>query len=182
MKRAVSFFAMLAVIGLASPGFAEIQPGRTTLTVLFGGYIFQGDENLKHSPVWNLKIGQDLTKEFSVEAAFDYVPTEKTTTKRDFVDVYQTHLDGLYHFNPDGPIIPYAAAGLGWRAINGWRDSHTGFAFNFGGGVKYFFTDRLAARADIRDFVNVESDETNDNFMYTAGVTYHFTPMKMFKK
>lgn len=183
MKRAVSLLAILAVIGLASPAFAGIEPGRTTLSVLFGGYIFQGNEVLKQSPVWGFRIGQDLTSELSVEAALDYVPTERKTTKRDFVDVYQAHFDGLYHISPEGPLVPFVAAGLGWESIDPVEGySKTAFVFNFGGGVKYFFTDRLAARADIRDFVNIHSDNTLDNFMYTAGVTYHFSPMKMFNK
>ena len=77
MKKVVSLFAILAVVGLTMPAFAEIQPGRTTLSVLFGGYIFQGNEKLKQSPVWSFRLGQDLTKEFSAEAALDYVPTAK---------------------------------------------------------------------------------------------------------
>jgi opacity protein-like surface antigen len=59
----------------------------------------------------------------------------------------------LYQFlQPGSKLQPYAVAGLGFTSFhtNGIIDLGNEFAYNFGGGVKYFFTKHVGLRLEAR--------------------------------
>jgi OOP family OmpA-OmpF porin len=175
MKRTCSILVVLAVLALAKTAHAQITPERFTVSGLFGGYVFAKSEELKNSTAWGLRLGYDLSTRWGIEAAYDYVPSERRPGTRDYVDAYLYHLDGLYYLSPEERLVPFLAAGLGGT----YRDptdglNNTDIAFNFGAGLKYFFTPRLAGRADLRDYVNFNEQGILNNFEYTVGLTYVF--------
>ena len=73
------------------------------------------------------------------------------------------------------------AAGFGTQVTHGLGDDYKGLnaAFNFGGGLKYFMTDDIALRADVRDFL-VDGDSFNNdvlnNMSISLGMTFQFGP------
>ncbi|MEZ4485016.1 MAG: OmpA family protein [Syntrophotaleaceae bacterium] len=80
-------------------------------------------------------------------------------------------LDTLYHFMPGNTLVPYVAGGLGGITLDpdsGGTD--TDFLVNYGFGLKYFFTEDLALRGDVRHIYAFGDPE--NNFVYTAGLTY----------
>jgi hypothetical protein len=69
--------------------------------------------------------------------------------------------NGSYHFNRDRKLSPFVSGGytLGFR-------SDTANLFNFGGGVNYWFRDRVGLRLEFRDHVY---SEQSLNIHYLGG-------------
>jgi OOP family OmpA-OmpF porin len=151
---------------------AEIKPGAFNLTPLIGGYVFEGNQNFKNGPLFGLGFGYDFTKHWGAEIQFNYIDSELVTTGES-VKGYFYHLDALYHFRPEKKLVPYLAAGIGGLTLDPkTAGSDTNAAFNAGGGLKYFVSDTIALRGDIRYVL--ATDKTHNNLAYTFGVTFHF--------
>ena len=73
-------FAIMLVIALSAPALAEIRPGAFSVSPFVGGYWFEGNQDLKHRPVYGLRLGYDFTKNWGAEAVFDYIDTKYKTT------------------------------------------------------------------------------------------------------
>jgi len=61
--------------------------------------------------------------------------------------------DLLYEFlPPEAKLKPFVVAGLGFRhfSTNGTLSFDNRFSYNFGGGVKYFFTRHVGVRLEAR--------------------------------
>jgi OmpA-OmpF porin, OOP family len=75
---------------------------------------------------------------------------------------------------PDNRLVPFIAAGVGGTTLRypeGMKNE-TDSLFNYGGGIKYFFTDALALRADIRQLLVFDGGRSD--FEYTIGLTFLF--------
>jgi len=144
---------------------AEIKPNTFNLTPLIGGYVFEGDQDLENGSLFGLGFGYDFDKHWGAEVQFNYVDTEADSSGEG-VDGYLYRLDGLYHFMPENKPVPYVAAGLGGltldldKAVN-----DTSFIINYDGGIKYFLTDDIALRGDIRHVISF--DDIYHNLIYT---------------
>jgi len=175
MKRYLLFMLvpalLLTTLSVARAGVTE---GSFSVSPFLGGYSFLGEEHTKTRPVYGVRAGYNFTSHFGVEAVGDYISTELKRGGND-VDAFNYHLDLLYHFMPEGPFVPYLAAGYGGhsRGIEGGRDFTEG-AFNYGGGLKYFMTEGMALRGDLRHLVMKDDGETFHNLEYTVGVDFLF--------
>lgn len=139
-----------------------------------GGYSFLGREHLDTRPVYGVRLGYNFTPHFGVEAVTDFLKTEGAGSGGD-VDIFNGHLDALYHFLPEGPWVPYLAAGYGWqsREYPGDRDK-TWPCFNYGPGLKYFLREGMAVRGDLRHLIMKHDDHTFHNVEYSVGVDFLF--------
>lgn len=176
MNKIMSVFFLVVVLALLPffTGYAEAQneAGSFSLTPYVGGYVFDDDQNLDNGPVLGAGIGYNYTKHIGVEGIINYIDTESDRTGSD-VDGFIFRADGLYHFMPDEQLVPYVAAGLGAISINGdERSGNTSGMANYGAGIKYFISETLAIRADIRHILDF--DGTNNNLAYTVGLSYLF--------
>ena len=90
-------FAIMLVIALSAPALAEIRPGVFSVSPFVGGFWFEGNQDLKHRPVYGLRLGYDFTKNWGAEAVFDYIDTKYKTTD---TNIYNYRVEGLYHFMP----------------------------------------------------------------------------------
>jgi len=174
LTRKIHFvLAVMLLIALSTPALAEIRPGAYSISPFVGGFWFEGNQDLKHRPVYGLRLGYDFTKNWGTEAVFDYVDTKYNTTDTS-TNVYNYRLEGLYHFMPDSKLVPFLAAGVGGMTIN-YRDetaNKTRATFSSGAGLKYFLTDRLALRADVRHVLAFGS--VYNNLEYALGLTFYF--------
>jgi OOP family OmpA-OmpF porin len=174
MKHALSWFVGLLLLSAAAPGLAEVKAGSFSVTPFVGGYTFDGVQHLETSPIYGLRGGYNFTRNFGVEAVFGFATTDHTNGAGD-VDLYNYYLDAIYHFLPENRLVPFVAAGYGGVYLhndNLIKDVSQG-AFNYGAGVKYFFTDALALRADVRHLI-MTKDETLNNLEYTIGLSFVF--------
>jgi OOP family OmpA-OmpF porin len=171
-KSIISVFMLAGLMLIARTAAAEIKSGAITLSPAIGGYVFEGDQNFDNGPAFGLGLGYNLDKHWAAEAAFNYVDTELDTDGSD-VDAYLYHIDGLYHFMPSERLVPYIAAGLGGIVFDPEKaKSDQYFAVNYGVGFKYFLSENVALRGDVRHVISF--DKTENNLLYTAGFTFSF--------
>jgi OOP family OmpA-OmpF porin len=165
---------MFSMIVAAGVSYGENKKGALTITPHIGGYIFEGNQNINSGPVYGFGIGYNLTKRFGLEGVYDYVSTDsKSPNKEPDVKASILRLDALYHFMPDSDFVPYVSAGIGAIDIDkSPGDSDTSALLNAGGGVKYFITEDVAARGEVRYLRDIEDDY--NNFMYTLGLVVQF--------
>jgi OOP family OmpA-OmpF porin len=166
---------------------SEIRAGSFELGP-FGGYNwFQDKQNLKDRPVYGGRLGYNFTQHWGIEGAVEFINSGvddkgKTGLKEgqfgspmNDVDLIFYHLDAVYHFMPDGKFNPFIVAGVGGAHYRPSISTQEMPAFNVGLGAKYWLTDHIALRADLRDYMVTEIiQETYHNFAATAGITLAF--------
>ncbi len=170
--------AVIVAVGLLLFGLgagcatAEITPGMFALSPSIGGYFFEGNENLKNSLVYGLGLGYHFTRNWAAEGFFNFVGSENDPGGGD-VNAYLYRLEGLYHFFPEKKLVPFLAAGLGGITTDpNVGPNDTDFLADYGAGLKYFITDKIALRGDVRHVIPF--DNTRNNVMVIAGLTFLF--------
>lgn len=156
---------------------AEILPGRASVSPYVGGFVFEGNQDLKHRPVFGVRLGYDFTKNWGAEALFDDVPTRYGATDSS-TNVFNYRLEGLYHLWPDRKLVPFLAVGAGGMSIHSRDDAvdKNRAVLDYGAGLKYALTDRIALRADLRHLLAFGS--TYNNLEYSLGVVFYFGGVK----
>lgn len=175
------FAAFFSSILLAGGSDAAIRPSAFSLTPFAGGYLFEGNQGIKKDgPTYGLALGYNLGERWGVEGVASFVDGEVAAGTEESVDVYGLRLDLLYHFRPDKDFVPYLAAGLGGLSLDTQGDSDEDGLFNYGLGCKYFVTESVALRADVRHILDINLSDRNrerdffNNLAYTAGLTFQF--------
>jgi OOP family OmpA-OmpF porin len=177
MKSVMKCVALAMVILLtlfAVNGMSEIRKGSVSLNPNIGGYIFQGGQHIDDDLTYGLGLGYSFTENWGVEGNFNYVNTDSNADSSDGekVEAYLYRLDAVYHFMPENKLVPYLSAGVGAIRINGDIDNKgSDPLLDLGGGIKYFITENLAVRGDVRQII---TDDPNYNLIYTVGLTYLF--------
>ncbi len=166
-----TFAVLLCLAFLCVTVHAASRSDSFNLSPMFGGYIFEGDQDLDDALTYSLGLGYNLTDTWSTEFVLNYFDANADNSKGSDVDGLVYRLDTLYHFMPNNTLVPYIAGGLGGMSLNPNNGkSDTNFLVDYGVGLKYFFTDDLALRGDIRHILAFGDPE--NNFIYTAGLTY----------
>jgi OOP family OmpA-OmpF porin len=154
----------------------------------FGGYnFFENSQNLKNRPVFGGRVGYNFTRHFGIEVAGEFINSRvddraRTGAKEgqfrspmDKVDLTFYHIDAVYHFMPDGKFNPFVLAGFGGAHYSQKISTKDMAAFNVGVGAKYWLTDNIALRVDLRDYMVTEIiQETYHNVGATFGITFAF--------
>jgi len=163
---------LVLLMGSFGNVMAGINPGGFSITPLIGGITWDSDWDLDDEVTYGLAAGYDFTKNWGIEGMLTYLNTTDSRDDGD-VDAYIYHLDALYHFLPDQKWVPYVAAGFGGISLDREeRTSKSWAAANVGGGLKYFITEAVALRGDVRYLLSF--DETRHNFLYTLGLSFLF--------
>lgn len=150
--------ASFLILFLPILSWAEIREGSYEINP-FGGYSF-GSQDPQDRPAYGLRAGYNLTKNWGVEAGFTAVDSKAEIITGDM----------LYHFTPEKAFNPFVLAGFGGANVRpSGSDSYSTIVGDIGIGFKYFFTDNIALRTDVRDVVN----KINTVFV-TAGITFSF--------
>ena len=177
MKKTL-LLAAAGILAVASFASATNLEGQFSVSPVIGGYTYDGRQHLDTSLVYGLRGGYNFTKNFGVEALFDYVNTEPTTSKNN-VDMYRYGGELLYHFFPENTLVPYLAAGYSGLHFHGSDiDGQVRGAFDYGIGAKYFLNDNIALRGDVRHIIYTMNDRTNSNLEYTLGAYIPFGGVK----
>lgn len=169
----------LAVVFLmcASPVSAEITEGNFSATLGGVGYLSDGVQHQHLGPGMAIKLGYDFTKHFGLEGSFDYILSESTKKKSYWSSRYGFRLDAVVNFMPDNRFVPYVSGGLGFIYIDDMPSIkglyRTDAQISVGGGAKFFITDSLALRADLRPVITF-GEGTFINAEAMLGVSYYF--------
>jgi outer membrane beta-barrel protein len=167
----------LFVLAQAVPGFAGNQGGTVTLDPFTGIYTFDRAQDLDARSYYGMRAGYNFTDNLALEAMFGFIPTETrsmTPADRD-VDVYRLGVDALFHFNPGDALVPFISAGVAVTQTDtssgGMREHGRGM-LNYGVGLKYFITDAVALRGDVKQSLFSEGGDSRINMEYTFGLTF----------
>jgi len=123
------------------------------------------------------RVGYFFTDSWSLEASYQKLSTETGPGAFDF-DVTSARLNLLYTFTPGRALRWHVTAGVGSEKTEvGSFFDESDIGYNAGGGLRWFFTDHVAFRADERIvFTNVGGavDENQTNFETTVGISWLF--------
>ena len=192
MKRKLLFllFAVMALFMLCAPATAGNRAGAWSVTPFIGGYNFDSEEDLDTAFLYGFRMGYNFTQNWTLEGVLTYadangdrediyVPPNGQSghwLKGDSTsaDMFGYKAEVLYNFLiPDSIFVPFAAVGVGGRTMD--YDDHgseTDLTLDYGVGLKIFFAEDWAVRADIRHVY--VPDETYNNVEYGIGLSYFF--------
>jgi OOP family OmpA-OmpF porin len=175
MKKIIMGVVMVMLAVTVTAGHAQVREGSYSVTPFIGGYIFEHNEDLKNGLVYGLRGGYHFTKNLGLEGFFNYVPTEsKSVAGNPDIRLYGYGIEGLYHFMPESRFVPFLAVGVGGGHYRGSGviDDRNKLAVDYGAGLKYFLTENLALRADVRHVLPF-NDHYND-LLFTVGLNIAF--------
>ncbi len=147
---------------------ASNRVGTFSISPMVGGVSFDGEQHLETAPVFGLRAGYNFTRNLEAEALFDYAKTRSTLTDRT-TDFLRYGADLLWNFQPDEKFVPNIAVGYAGNQLK----SDTKGAFDLGAGFKYFVTEDMAWRGDVR---GIFIDNKIDRYAieYTTGIYIPF--------
>lgn len=165
-----------ALILSTTAAFGAVKEGSFSVTPLIGGYIFDGGTYLDPTLILGVRGGYNFTKHIGIEALYDYAtPTEDKFGPRTDISMHRFGGQALYHFFPDSAFVPYLAAGYSGVKFDGNGISNkTHGAFDYGVGAKYFLTDDVAIRGDVRHIIYGINSGTYNDLEFTLGAYYQF--------
>lgn len=161
--------------------------GRFELSPFAGYHMFQSKQNLDDAFTYGVRLGYGLTPHWSIEGAVSLVGSEVDDTSLNAtragqfsspagdVDLTLYQLDALYHFRPHSQFSPYVVLGYGAADYSPSISDKEMSTFNLGVGAKYWVSDNLAMRFDLRDhYVGEVFDNSYHNLSATVGITFAF--------
>jgi OOP family OmpA-OmpF porin len=173
----VTGIALCQIVSVAAVTVAE-QKGPFSISAVAGGYTFEGEQHLKTGPVYGGRAGYNLAQNLAIEVLFDYASTEGTKNKNS-ATMYRYGADTLFNLMPDSRLSPNLAVGISGINVDGTgRDNGLHAAWSYGAGVKYFLTESVALRTDVRHIMYNNDYSTFNNLEYTVGVYIPFGATK----
>jgi OOP family OmpA-OmpF porin len=186
MYRAALMVAVLVFL-LPLSARSEIRAGSVELGPFIGYNFFESSQNLKNQPLYGGRAGYNFTRHFGFEVAGEYIRTDVNDRSitgykegqfrgpMDKVDLTLYHIDAVYHFMPDGKFNPFVLVGFGGAHYSPTISNREMAAFNVGVGAKYWLTDNIALRVDVKDYMVTEIfQETYHNIGVTFGISIAF--------
>ena len=161
---------------------AETKAGSVELSPFAGYSFFENRQNLKHSPVFGGRIGYNFIDRLGIEASVEFVrssvddETESFTRQGEFtspiddVDIARYYLNLIYTMMPESKFNPFIVAGYGASYYDPKINNRNMATLNYGIGAKYWMSDRVGLRLDVRD--NMIFDEHIHNLVTTLGLVF----------
>jgi OmpA-OmpF porin, OOP family len=169
MKTKILLIMCGILIFCSSGVYAEIQPGSFSVTPQAGGYFFDRTQDFKNTLTYGGGLGYDFTEHFGVEGLYNILNT-KTKSTDIKVDGSLVRIEGLIYFDSSNRFAPYIALGAGSINVKHPVTKLDHKFGEFGFGMKYFLSDKIALRADIRDIMI----PSKINLLTTVGLSFGF--------
>jgi len=184
-RTALMVIAFAFILPLSA--HAEIRPGSTELGV-FGGYnMFEDSQNLESGPILGGRVGYNFTSHFGLEVAVERIWSQvddntltgaqegQFRSPTNDVDLTFYHIDAVYHLIPEGKFNPFVLVGIGGAHYSPQISDGDMPVLNVGLGAKYWVTENIALRADLKDSIVTEVFQENyHNLGATLGITVAF--------
>lgn len=176
-------FIMLSAVAALSVGALQATEYNYDITPMVGGVMPEGNLGLEDHLFYGLRVGKNIGDYFfnKVELGFDYSPSVKYEGSKEKADIYRPTFNLLKEIPMSKYFTFYGLAGFGIEhlhksnAVNKTRPY-----INYGAGLKYFLSDALSLRAEVRHGIklNNENEATHHyaqhNLFYSLGLTYAF--------
>lgn len=193
MKKVTLLAVFLMLTLIVTSGFAQVKKGSVNITPTIGMYKFEGSEDMESSIAVGLRAGYFFTKYIGVEGFAHWVPTaiigDPTLSygrdqglsvipgTKDKINVFGYGVEGIFNILPDGVLVPFLAAGVGGIHYTDATDDTTDgrynkFAMDYGAGLKWFITENIALRGDVRHIIPINGHQ--NNLLATVGLTLAF--------
>jgi OmpA-OmpF porin, OOP family len=162
----------------------EIKAGSVEISPFAGYNFFESGQNLNNHPLFGARVGYNFTDSLGIEAAGEFINSSvadknksysqegEFTNRSDSVKVTMYHLDMVYHFMPEAKFNPFIVAGYGAAHYSPKINDQNMSLIDFGVGAKYWVTDNIALRMDVRD--NLVLDNAIHNVQLALGVVFAF--------
>jgi len=179
MKKALVLMAMLMLTLTATAAYAQINAGSVNISPTIGMYKFEGNEDMDNAIALGLRAGYNFTKYIGVEGYGLWLPTKihADSGQTQEINSYAYGLEGIFHILPNGAFVPFVAVGVGGIHYTATYEFTTENKCNkitadYGAGFKYFLSDNVALRADVRHVIPFDS--VHNNLLATIGLTFAF--------
>ncbi|MBV5341972.1 MAG: outer membrane beta-barrel protein [Deltaproteobacteria bacterium] len=174
-KRMICTLAATLII-TTTTAYAAVKEGGYSVSPILGGHIYDNNQQFNANLVVGARAGYNITKAIGVEALYDYVmPTASKFWSLSDISMHRFGAQALYHFTPDNQLVPYLAAGVAGVKFNGSGvNPKIHSSIDYGAGAKYFVTDNIAVRADIRHILYGYNGATYNNVAFTLGAYFQF--------
>jgi OOP family OmpA-OmpF porin len=168
----------LATLGLIQTDIhAQVKAGSISMSHSATGYAFEKnldyEQDFEDGPGYTFGLEYDFTDHVATELGFQFFKAELDDYFDDETfESYGIRLDFLYHFRPEKRLVPYLAGGVGYSEFvmpENLENVYSPFS-TVGGGLKYFVTDRVALRGDVRHLYYTEEEE--NHFSASLGLTF----------
>ena len=175
MNKSLKLATLTLAMIIATPTFAFNKAGTIPLTFAGGYDFFSSKRRVDNSGVGLAALGYNFTDHWGIEGLIGYFNTKSKypATYDENVKGSMYAVNGVYHFSPYRSLQPYVLAGPGVMGFNpNGTDANNEGNFNAAVGADLFFTDRVALRAEVRDFYTFTGGK-NDVFV-SGGVVFLF--------
>ena len=174
-KKILCALAMTLVIS-STTVFGAVKEGGLSISPLIGGYIYDNDQQFNANVLLGIRGGYSITRALGIEGVYDYIAaTDSKYWALKDISMHRFGGQALYHFMPDNQLVPYLAAGFSGVKFNGSGvNSQIHSSFDYGAGAKYFLTDDIALRADLRHLLYAYNNKNYNNVELMLGATFQF--------
>lgn len=202
-KTLIGLAAAGALAGNAMPALAQVSAGSQEFHIYVGEAF--GDDltdrtlsgrvpELDDDVTFGVRYGYNFSDAWGLELSLGRTAASATKLPTRDIDLDLTtfDVDGIYHFNSSQSFVPYALAGIGY--VNGDLDrpivgvapgvgavrinDDNAFTFNAGVGAKWFVSDAVSLRLDLRyrylDKIVDRLDDSLNTFETTLGIGFKF--------
>ena len=163
---------------IAKPPSKVDPSGGLSISSRIGSGFFTGSDQRNATPLYGISVGYEKIEKsaansLGVEGTLNYFSTgSKTVGSNDTGYLYR--LDATYPFPINKKWLPFVVVGAGGIIIETSAKTNSNFLINYGFGVKYFFENYLALRADARQLIVYEGSDIRNNYELGLGVSYYF--------
>ncbi len=169
MQSVLKLFLSTVVVCSALSAQAQVRSLSTEVSAYAG--LFEADSVIDEGPSFGARLHLNLHRLFGVEATYGVVQTaqfEQPAARTEAVPELTLGLfaiDGVLHLSY-GQFVPFLVGGAGF-VDSGELDYGT----NLGMGFKYYFTDLIGFRVDVRNWMSGDAPATDlfSHFEVNAG-------------
>ena len=155
-KILLSVLAAVIVLSFPQLSVSEIKEGSIEIGPSVGYYFLRHQSD---KVGYGLRGGYNFTKDWGLEGAYDYAGA-----RAKFL-----HADLLYYLIPEKAFNPFIFVGVGDANMKPGNDSYNKILGEIGIGFKYFLSDNIAIRVDVRDI-----QEKYNHVATTVGLVFTF--------
>ena len=135
--RSIQITLTIILSALALTSFANHSPGVTVFPQV-GITTYSGASEIGVGPNYGLGVGYQFTSPWAIELTYLKGSSSVNDGTQNNLDVYQWHVNGLYHFYKSEKIRPYITFGIGEADFNFTNDpANTERQTNVGVGIKW---------------------------------------------
>ena len=128
------------------------------LSPILGGYIFE-DESYDNSLMFGVMGLLHITNRYALEGEIGFSPSsfnyrmDVGPFQKENLNIYNYSCNFIYKYPLSVNIYSYGTFGIGGISfIPEKADSNSDMYFNFGGGIKFSYWDKMAIRLDLRQY------------------------------